>query len=391
MHPMKWFVTRQLGTIFWYVGEIFADWYPLLRTKAVVQKQRSIWYVYASCAFFNISKIVLIIYHFTLKPTELYDDDGFYNKNRVNKFYNTYWIIQLVIIYASVIYDYTVFFVLKKSVFKENKSEIGFMKKFRSISEYRILVSVFISIIFLPIVSIAIIVKFYYVIAYNYNNLEFSFDTIRQLIANGQYFMIFIDQILLLRSNEEASHEKNSKSSYLNRSTLLKSYVDKNYYNISDFGSNNNNNIFSSKINNYINYSSNSKLSNTASIAMNIDSPKIVIDDNRNSKSASNKLSMASINSYTKMYKFGEIINKSNLNNNLSNLNNLSNKSNTKSNNNSNKSNHNSNVSNINTNINYNRNFNDDDNDNNNNNNYNYNNYYSNNSNNNNNNNGWYY
>jgi len=247
MHPLKWVLTRQIGTIFWYVGEIFADWYPLLRTKAVIQKQKSIWYVYASCGFFNLSKISLILYHFTLSPKELFDNEGHYNKGRVDNFYNTYWIIQLIIMYASVIYDFTVFHVLKKNVFKVNKSEIGFMKKFRTISEYRIYVSVIISFCFMPIASIAIFTKFFFIIKDNYTGLDFNFDDIRTLIANGQYYMIFIDQILLLRSSEETKN-RTTKSSYFlgnSKSNLTKSINnDKTYYNITEFDNDNNNNIF---------------------------------------------------------------------------------------------------------------------------------------------------
>jgi len=205
MHPLRWFLTRQIGCILWCVGEMIADWYPLLRTRAVAKDQKCIWIVYVTCALFNLSKLSLIILHWTLSPTELYDEHGVYRKTKVDMFYFNYWIIHLVIIYASVIYDFSVYYVVRKSLSQIKFNQISFLKKFKSISQYRILVSAGICVIFLPIVSVTIIIKFYYYFKYNYHNLEFSFDEIRQSINNVQYFMIFIDQILLLRTNEEKS------------------------------------------------------------------------------------------------------------------------------------------------------------------------------------------
>ena len=150
--------------------------------------------------------MALIVYHFTLKPTELYNEEGVYNSKRVNDFYFIYWIIQLVIIYTSLIYDFTVFFVLRRKLKDMVHNEFGFLKKFRSISEFRILLSVIVSLVFLPIVSVTFFFMFYY---HNkkggYENLDLSFEEIRKLIANVQYYMIFIDQILLLRSNSGSS------------------------------------------------------------------------------------------------------------------------------------------------------------------------------------------
>jgi hypothetical protein len=68
-HPLKWFITRQLAILFWFTGEIAGDWYPLLRTRAVARDQKSIWLVYFTCGVFNLSKIAIIILHFTFSPT----------------------------------------------------------------------------------------------------------------------------------------------------------------------------------------------------------------------------------------------------------------------------------------------------------------------------------
>ncbi|KAG4085959.1 hypothetical protein H8356DRAFT_1737034 [Neocallimastix lanati (nom. inval.)] len=205
MHPLKWFLTRQIGCMLWCLGEMVADWYPLLRTRAAAKDQQYIWIVYITCGIFNFSKLLLIIIHWLLSPTKLYDEHGVYQKKKIDLFYFDYWIIQLSIIYASFIYDFSVYYVIKKSLSEVNNNQISFLKKFKSFSQYRILVSAWVGAVFLPIISFTIIIKFYFYLKYDYHNLEFTFDEIRQSINNLQYFMIFIDQVLLIRSNEEES------------------------------------------------------------------------------------------------------------------------------------------------------------------------------------------
>jgi len=219
-NPLRWFLTRQIGNTFWYTGEIAADWYPLLRTRAVAKDEKSIWLVYISCALFNISKIVLISIHYIfLKPTALYNNEGIFEKKKVNMFYFGYWINQFLVIVTSLIYDFTVYYVLRKNIFEISQSEFGFLKKFRTISEYRIIVSLLICIFLLPIILVTYVLKFYYKFAYDYDNLNFSFDDVRRLIANVQYFMIFIDQILLLRSRDDSSYNENTGITNIDLST----------------------------------------------------------------------------------------------------------------------------------------------------------------------------
>ena len=231
-HPLKWFLTRQIGNTFWYTGEIAADWYPLLRTRAVAKDEKSMWLVYLSCALFNISKIILISIHYVfLTPNGLYNNDGIYEKQKVNLFYFGYWINQFAVIITSLIYDFTVFYVLKKNIFGISKSEFGFLKKFRTISEYRIIVSLLICIFLLPIILVTYVFKFYYKIVYDYDNLNFSFDEVRKLIANVQYFMIFIDQIFLLRFKDNSSYNETALSNIdLSSSSLKHSKIDSKIY-----------------------------------------------------------------------------------------------------------------------------------------------------------------
>ncbi|KAL6594771.1 hypothetical protein U3516DRAFT_608376 [Neocallimastix sp. 'constans'] len=203
VHPAKWVITRYFGTLFWYTGEIIADWYPLIRTRAVV-KNKSIYIVYITCALFNFSKIVLIYLHWSLNPISMYDlRTGIFNNKVMDSFYRKYWLVQLIIIHASVLYELSVYIVLKKNFFKVSQYDYGFLKKFKSLSEYRILIASIFTYTFLPVASIAIIVKFYF-LKQKQMDLEFQFEKLRQSIANFQYYMIFIDQILLITSNYES-------------------------------------------------------------------------------------------------------------------------------------------------------------------------------------------
>jgi len=246
-HPLRWLLTRQIGCIFWYLGEICGDWYPLLRTRAVARDQKSMIWVYMSCGLFNLSKIFLFIMQFFKLPAsslyiikEVKDLGGqkqyVYNEDKKDSYYNFYWVTIAVIIICSLIYDMTVYLVLKKQIFKRSKNEFGFLKKFRTISEYRIIVSVLICIIFLPVILLTIGFKFYFLYGKKYSKLNFSFEDIRTLIVNVQYFMIFIDQIMLFRSRDDSMEEttaggynsnnfsSNNFSSNNNSNQLIKPY-----------------------------------------------------------------------------------------------------------------------------------------------------------------------
>jgi len=288
-HPLKWLITRQLGCTFWFVGEIVADWYPLLRTRAVAREKKSIRWVYLTCIIFNLSKAALIILHYTLPASQLYDKEGIYNQDKVDIFYFKYWVIQLIIIYASAIYEIVVYLVLKKCIFERNYSEFGFLKKFRSISEYRMLLAAIISIIFLPIVSITIIVKFYYYYTNHYHNIDFNFNETRILIANVPYYMIFIDQIMLLQSKKES---KNDTTSYNNTTT---------YNNTTNFNTTNNNTIndmnFYKKSNPY-NYKSANNSMDTSRKYQNITNEASINESGNYFRSLKNSISQPANTSY---------------------------------------------------------------------------------------------
>lgn len=304
MHPLKWLITRQICSILWYVGEIIGDWYPLLRTHAVVQKNKSIWAVYITCALFNFSKIALIIIHLDYSAGSLYNKDGAYDNVKSSRFYNKYSYIQLAIIYTSFFYDVAVYIVLKKCMFHKEQYKQGFLKKFKNLSEYRMLVSAFVSAIFLPIISFSIIVKYYYQKKRGFYALDFSFEETRMMITNVQYYMIFIDQILLIRFNKESSIPKSNKSNQ-NNYYSNGSIDSKSKYQLNSLNSLNHEGTMRSD-NNLIEYSSN--LNMLSSI-----NNENCIFNNDNNSSIYNSLNR-NINNNTNIY---NSLNRNNSNNNI--------------------------------------------------------------------------
>jgi len=245
-HPLRWALTRQFNSFFWYIGEIIGDWYPLLRTKAVARDKRLLVYVYCACILYNLSKISVPISQLFLNPTKLYDNKGVYNKDYVDEYYNYYSCILVVINATSLIYDITVFLVLKRELFNKKVSEFGFIKKFRTISEYRIIISAIIGVIGLPFTLATAIAK---VVLYNngLKDLNFSIEDFRTVVNNVQYMIIFIDQILLIHSKNGSSSEtygdtskksNNSSSNYYNSNTFSNN-INSNNFKSSNYGSSN--------------------------------------------------------------------------------------------------------------------------------------------------------
>jgi len=329
MSPIKWLVTRQVAIILWYTGEIIADWYPLLRTHAIVKRTKAIFAVYITCLLFNLSKVALIVIYLNYSAGNMFNKDGAFDNVKSSRFYAVYYVIQLIIIYSSFFYDLSVYFVLKKCVFQKNKKQYqqGFLKKFKNLSEYRVLISALISTIFLPIISVAFIIKFYYQ-KKDYWALDFSFEESRKMITSVPYFMIFIDQILLATYKEESSScnsnnitnsntyyyssSSNSATKYisgkskyglnpmgsLNNSETLKNdnynlleYPKNNIFNNSNNNNNNNNNIdidISNEYNKNNNYNTNSYKNNNNYYNNNFNNTSFNNNNNNNTSFSNN-------------------------------------------------------------------------------------------------------
>jgi len=209
-HPLRWLISRQLAGVFWYSGEIVGDWYPLLRTRAVVSEQKEIWYIYITCFIFNLSKITMMFYHFSVNESDMLIQE---NEDR---FYNAYWCIYLVSLCCSLLYDGSVYIAMKRAIFKDTENiNFGFLKKFRNISEFRILVSALIGLIGIPIMGTSTILRIIY------TQFDWSFEDLRIFIVNTSYYIMFIDQLMLYTISKEENSLNSLTSSKDNKLFLV--------------------------------------------------------------------------------------------------------------------------------------------------------------------------
>ena len=213
-----------MASIFWYASEIMGDWYPLLRTKAIIKNKRKIKFIYLICILFNLVKLVQMSnYLFNVPFRKGYDIPS----EELEKLYdedNTKFTYKVIINTAlqqlfSLTYDISVIIALRKNVFnevykdkkerykhneKDNDSEserkYNFLKKFKQLSEYRIYVSMVLTIIG---IILMIVMSFFIVYANmhkdkNSTGIDYSIaNSIREMILNFNYNLMYIDQILL--------------------------------------------------------------------------------------------------------------------------------------------------------------------------------------------------
>jgi len=199
-HPLRWFLTRQINSFLWYSGEIIGDWYPLIRTKAVTKNKRSLKLLYASCIFYNLSKLAVPISQLFVSPTKLYNNKGEYNDIYVNRYYNYYWFLQAIISFSTFVYEFIIYQTLNKELFSKRTSrDYGILKKFRTMSEYRIIISAMVAIIAFPFLFIVSGLKIYFFFT-DKGEINCSVEEFRGVVTNVQYMIIFIDQILLLNT-----------------------------------------------------------------------------------------------------------------------------------------------------------------------------------------------
>ncbi|ORX61265.1 hypothetical protein BCR36DRAFT_408212 [Piromyces finnis] len=205
-HPLKWFLTRQINSFFWYIGEIIGDWYPLLRTKAVTKNKNNLKLLYITCIIYNISKLAVPISQLYVSPSKLYMDKRF-NNEFVTKYYNFYWVLQAIIAFTTFIYEWVIYKTLKKELFNKTRKteEYGLMKKFRLISEFRIIISAMIALLSFPFLFVVSTINIYF-----HNNgkeeIDCSVEEFRAVVTSVQYIFIFIDQILLISSKNNGNN-----------------------------------------------------------------------------------------------------------------------------------------------------------------------------------------
>ncbi|KAG4093318.1 hypothetical protein H8356DRAFT_1403539 [Neocallimastix lanati (nom. inval.)] len=231
-----WYVSYGVGNIFFSLGEIIGDWYPLLRTKAVANNGKKVKFVYATCILYNLSKILgMFCYFYDIDLTYL--DGGLINpKTAIFKI--RWWSIIALIQVTSCIYDISVIYALKACLFNrlkefKNSGRHNFLEKFQRISEFRIVVSMAISLIFLPFV--------FFFVYVNMNScqkspekcdfsIDFSLENIRRVVICLNYNFMFIDQILLRRYAERSNQRlKTISSKSINYNNKSKSMQNDSY------------------------------------------------------------------------------------------------------------------------------------------------------------------
>ncbi|OUM60687.1 hypothetical protein PIROE2DRAFT_13507 [Piromyces sp. E2] len=186
----NWLVVNSIAHLFWESGEIIADWYPLLRTKAIVQEKKKLKPIYLTCILFNIIKSGLILSNFIFVPSTFKIPDSKVNLELM-KYKIIWWSIVFAIQIVNLSYDISVIIALKKSLFNKlesfkNKSN-SFLDKFKQVSE--------------------LLVK----------DITDPVEYIRIIGLRFIYTFMYIDQILL------RFYIKKSKTSYKTNSTSVDS------------------------------------------------------------------------------------------------------------------------------------------------------------------------
>ncbi|OUM57470.1 hypothetical protein PIROE2DRAFT_64990 [Piromyces sp. E2] len=174
-----------------FIGQIIGDWYLLLRTKAITGNKK-IPLVYVTCILYNLTKINGILYFYNETPP--YDD-----KDNYIKFALILFVIQIF----GVFYDIANIYYLKKNTFNKYKKSMNgtknsFIEKLKHVSEFRIVISLILSLTVIFIFSLTFLSSYYLYKTGKDDNME-NIDCIsisyRQVYFN--YYFMFIDQILL--------------------------------------------------------------------------------------------------------------------------------------------------------------------------------------------------
>ncbi|ORX63349.1 hypothetical protein BCR32DRAFT_273456 [Anaeromyces robustus] len=287
-------LTVGLGMVFIFISEIIGDWYTLLRTQAVINNRKKLKVVRVICILFNLTKIFGMLCWFIKFPLifssiEEYNIDEYIeriyrlkNSNNIDHFrerieilvhFNESWSTALLIMQVgSIVYDISIIYSLKKYVFdKTNENKLNYnysnnnnnkiknslLEKFKHMSEYRIIASICTSFIFLPLLIINIVDN---IKQKNPDPLYSPYMTViqlRQVVVDVNYYLMYIDQVLLRfyveRNNPKFNSSFNRKSLlsalYPNKNININSFYQKYNFNnkldndsINSINNNNNNN-----------------------------------------------------------------------------------------------------------------------------------------------------
>ena len=260
--------------IFWTIGEILGDWYLLLRVKAVSDKNYSMKSVYITCILYNLTKINGVILRFIRVPENYIknlstEKNSYYPNRDIFEYKLMVWTIILIIQIFCFIYDITVIFALKNflyiklkeyntnSIFNgfkkitdsENNNNLSFIDLMKTMSEFRIILSMISSFFFIPfvILFIFVIIKEYQNVSNidlykasksNFEEITSSLNNLRDVVLGIDYTFMYIDQFLLIylaAKKEKKYHYNSSRNDLQNNDTLPFKYTTTNNYDINYF------------------------------------------------------------------------------------------------------------------------------------------------------------
>ncbi|OUM65863.1 hypothetical protein PIROE2DRAFT_59717 [Piromyces sp. E2] len=250
----QWIKSYGIASIFWHSSEIIGDWYLLIRTKTIIKNNNKIVWVYATCIIYNLVKCTQIYSFMSYVPfREGFDQadpetqNAYYALNMAD-FKAHKWTNVALQQICSLAYELSVFIILKKYVFNDKESlkliDINgnsFLKKFKQISEYRIILSVLITICGIPLIFTYAFYVFYYDRTTTTMDSQEKINTvhamiddsiidpIRTLILNFSYIFMYVDQVIL---REYVNKQKSTKKCFnIDNSNSYKIYI--NQYNSS--------------------------------------------------------------------------------------------------------------------------------------------------------------
>ncbi|KAG4102034.1 hypothetical protein H8356DRAFT_1653288 [Neocallimastix lanati (nom. inval.)] len=227
----NWYVSNGIAHVFWLLGEIMGDWYPLLRTKAVTNNSNKMKTIFITCIIFNITKVFGMYTYFMDMPIDLRVTDENGNKVKDIIKFNIYWWTSIGLMQiSSCIYDISVITALKTCLFNKLKEYKNFRKntfldKFKQISELRIILSMVISLIFLPFLIlfvVSLIREYRKSQISSFTTSSSSIEQLRQVVLSFNFTVMYIDQILLksIANKKNISKSRNCLSNNASSSSV---------------------------------------------------------------------------------------------------------------------------------------------------------------------------
>ncbi|ORX77887.1 hypothetical protein BCR32DRAFT_295351 [Anaeromyces robustus] len=250
----RWLIGKAIASVFLISGEIIGDLYMYIRTRALTPPDnKKVNIVFIVCFVYNTVKIIEIYSFFSIVPADCRSIDE--NGKAINKllpYAVIWWVSVMISSVTCFFYNLFVIFALKSNLSKRirnSESHIyhSFSKKFKLFSELRIIISMILTLILLPLVITVVYEMSYYAINDPENIKYIDPEPLRKSILDINYCFMYIDQILIcyIRKNSEIgigplNSLRNSKLDYYSIDTFSSNTND---YNINNHHNNHSKNI----------------------------------------------------------------------------------------------------------------------------------------------------